>query len=476
LSKKFLSVVIILQALILISAVLIGHSIGKPSWDSDAIINEFGPLINAMQYINEYYRDKDSIKEEDMVYGAVKGMVESLGDPYSQFLPPDLYRDMMDDTSGKFGGLGVEIGMTGDDDVKGQLTIMSVFEGNPAYEAGMKSGDYITEIDGESATDITLYGAKRKLRGEPGTKVELTVVREHEDEPLKFGIIRAIIKISTVSHKILEGNIGYIRLTQFAETTPKDFEKTLNELQNIKVRGIIMDLRSNPGGTLNAAVDVASSFLKENQIVVSTKSSIKSEDKEFRTSTDMPHIDLPLMVLIDRWSASGSEIVVGAIKDYKRGLILSSSDSTYGKGSVQTIFPMLDGKSGLKLTVAHYYTPNGSDINEIGIKPDVKLPNLSSDEIKMYRKLDSNKSIEDFVKESGDDILKRLEKMSNEEDKTKFEKLVKKLNDDNIKLDESYIKLAIAEKTNNEVDDYEYDPVIKSAINHLKNGSLSAKQ
>jgi len=475
LSKKFLSVVIILQALILISAVLIGHSIGKPSWDSDAIVNEFGPLINAMQYINDYYRDKNSIKKEDMIYGAVKGMVESLDDPYSQFLPPDLYRDMMDDTSGKFGGLGIEIGMTGDD-AKDQLTIMSVFEGNPAYEAGMKPGDYIMEIDGESATNITLYGAKRKLRGEPGTKIGLTVVREHEDEPLKFDIVRAIIQISTVSHEILEGNIGYIRITQFSETTPKDFEKTLNELQNMKIKGIIMDLRSNPGGTLNAAVDVASSFLKENQIIVSTKSSIKSEDKEYKTSTDMPHIELPLMVLIDHWSASGSEIVVGAIKDYKRGLILSSSDSTYGKGSVQTIFPMLDGKSGLKLTVAHYYTPNGNDINEIGIKPDVKLPNLSSDEIKMFRKLDSNKTIEDFVKESGDDILKRLEKTSNEEDKTKFGKLVKKLNDDNIKLDESYIKLAIAEKTKNEIDNYEYDPVIKSALNHLKNGSLSAKQ
>ena len=236
-SKKFLSVVIILQALILISAVLIGHSIGKPSWDSDTIVNEFGPLINAMQYINEYYRDKSGVKKEDMIYGAIKGMVESLDDPYSQFLPPDLYRDMMDDTSGKFGGLGIEIGMTGNDRREGigmtgdgsreQLTVMSVFEGNPAYEAGMKPGDYIAEIDGESSTDITLHEAKHKLRGEPGTKVELTVIREHEDEPLKFDIVRSIIQISTVSHEILEGNIRLYKNHTVCRNNAKRFWKNI---------------------------------------------------------------------------------------------------------------------------------------------------------------------------------------------------------------------------------------------------------
>jgi carboxyl-terminal processing protease len=476
LSKKFLSVVIVLQALILISAVLINHTMGKSSSDNKTHINdEFGLLNNTMKYIKEYYRDKDDIKDDKLIYGAVKGMVESLGDPYSQFLPPDLYNDMMDDTSGKFGGLGIEIGMTGNEG-KEQLTVISVFEGNPAFKAGMKSGDYITEINGKPTIGLSLYDAKRQLRGEPGTKLKLKIEREHEDEPLEFEIIRDVIQISTVKHKILNNSIAYIRVTQFSDTTPKDFDRALKEIKNTNVKGIIMDLRSNPGGTLNASVDVASSFLGENQIVVSTKSNIQGEDKEFRTNKNVLHTDLPLIVLIDRWSASGSEIVVGAIKDHKRGLIISANESTYGKGSVQTIFPMIDGKSGLKLTVAHYYTPSGKDINKVGIAPDIKRPNLTQEEIKMFRKLTSSNYIEQFIKETGDDVLIKLDKSDNNNEKNSFDKLLKKLNEENIRLNEEYIKFAIAEKTKNEIDDYEYDPLIRFASKELRNNSLSVKQ
>lgn len=461
-SKKFFSVVIILQILILISAVLIGRSIGKSSLDADSFVDEFGPLINAMQYIKDYYRDKDEINDEKLIHGAVKGMVESLNDPYSQFLPPELYKDMLDDTSGKFGGLGIEIGMTTDGDEEEQLTVISVFEGNPAHKVGVKAGDRIVEIDKKTTTGVSLYDAKRLLRGEPGTKVEIGVDRDHVEDILDFVITREIIQVSTVKSKIIDENIGYIRITQFSDTTPKDFGKELKKLGDASVKGIIMDLRSNPGGTLNAAVDVASSFLNKGQIVVSTKSRMKEEDKEFKVSNDVYHTDLPLIVLIDRWSASGSEIVVGAIKDYKRGLIVGASESTYGKGSVQTIFPMLDGKSGLKLTVAHYYTPSGKDINKVGIAPDIKRPSLTTAEMKMYRQLDNSKDIEEFIKESGDSALKSL-------DNSKFDDLIEKLNKENIKLDASYIKFAIAEKTKNESDDYEYDPIIQFATNKLKN-------
>jgi carboxyl-terminal processing protease len=472
LSKKFLFIVIILQALILVSAVLIGHSIGKPSLKSDFSLDDFKPLINTMQHINDYYRDKDSVSEEKLINGAVKGMVESLGDPYSQFLPPELYKDMMDDTSGKFGGLGIEIGMSGDKG-KEQLTVISVFEGNPAYKVGMKAGDQIVEIEGRSTADISLYDAKRELRGEPGSKIKLKVVREHVDEPLDLAITRDVIQVSTVKYKVLDGNIGYIRLSQFSDTTPNDFDKTLKELKEAGVKGLIMDLRSNPGGTLSAAVSVASSFLNENQIVVSTKSRIPEDNMEYRVKKGIYHTDLPLIVLIDRWSASGSEIVVGAIKDYKRGVIMSVNDSTYGKGSVQTIFPMLDGKSGLKLTVAHYYTPSGKDINKVGIAPDIKRPNLTPEQMKMFQQLDSGKDIDEFIKEYGDDILKKIDQSSDNNVKTKFNKLVEKVNNGNIKLDESYIKYAIAEKTKNEIDDYEYDPLIKFAVSRLEGGSVN---
>jgi carboxyl-terminal processing protease len=239
LSKKFLFIVIILQALILVSAVLIGHSIGKPSSNANFSLDDFKPLINTMQHIRDYYRDKDSVSEEKLINGAVKGMVESLGDPYSQFLPPELYKDMMDDTSGKFGGLGIEIGMTGDEG-KEQLTAISVFEGNPAYKVGMKAGDQIIEIEGRSTAGISLYDAKRELRGEPGSKIKLKVVREHVDEPLDFDITRDVIQVSTVKYKVLDGNIGYIRLSQFSDTTPKDFDKTLKELKEADVKVLIM--------------------------------------------------------------------------------------------------------------------------------------------------------------------------------------------------------------------------------------------
>jgi carboxyl-terminal processing protease len=468
LSKKILYAVIITQALFLVSAVMISHTLGKaPAWNDDTKSFDFKLISYAKQCISENYRDKESIEQEKLMYGAIKGMAESLGDPYSQFLAPEMYKDTLDDTTGKFGGLGIEIGMT---TVKGQdqLTVMSVFEGNPAHKVGVLPGDYIVEIDSKSTIGISLYEAKCKLRGEPGTKIEIKVEREHEENPIKFNIIRDVIKVKTVKYNIMD-EIGYIRLTQFSDTTPKDFDKAIDIIESTKVKGIIMDLRSNPGGTLAAAVDVASVFLKAGQVVVSTKGRIQENNQEFRVQKGKRHTDLPLIVLTDRWSASGSEIVVGAIKDHKRGLIISTNDSTFGKGSVQTIFPMLDYKSGLKLTVAYYYTPSGENINKVGIKPDIKRPGLTTAETKMYQDLLSNKDVAAFVEKSGDNILVQLEGTKGT-DREKFDELIKKLARENIKLDESLVKYAIAQKTKNEIDEYEYDPLIKFAKDRLKSG------
>ena len=297
-------------------------------------------------------------------------------------------------------------------------------------------------------------------------------MRNGEDELIDIDITRGIIEITTVKSRMLDGDIGYIRIGQFSDTTPRDVDTALDEFEKVKVKGIILDLRTNPGGTLSAAVEVASDFLCKGQLVVYTKG--REHYKEYKVQRGASHPRHPLVVLIDRWSASGSEIVVGAIKDHKRGLIVGNEHSTFGKGSVQTIFPMQNGRTALKLTVFDYYTPSGKNINKIGIEPDIKLPGatLTSAEAKMYRKLRTSDSLEEFVKEAGDDILKRLEIEDKSDaenpDRELFSSFVKKLSQEDIILSENLIKLAVAQKTEDEIDEYEYDPTIRFAINHLK--------
>jgi carboxyl-terminal processing protease len=472
--KKTLYAIIVLQMIILVSAVLIGHSIGRaqPRDSSISSRDQFGMIGKAMLYIREKYREED-VDVEKLVYGSIKGMTEALGDPYSQFMVPEMYNDTMEDTSGKFGGLGIEIAIRFVNDYS-HLTVMSPLDGSPAHKAGVEAGDYIVKIDGESTFGISLEKAKQRLRGKPGTKVTITVVREGEDEPIDIAVTRGVIELETVKFKILDNDIGYIRLSQFSDTTPEDFDKALDEFEKAKMKGIVLDLRANPGGTLPAAVEVASDFLSEDQLVVYTQGRSEEDYKEFRVQKGKPRSRLPLVVLVNQWSASGSEIVVGAIKDHKRGLIVGNEHSTFGKGSVQTIFPMPDGKSGLKLTVANYYTPSGKNINKVGIEPDIKYPDLTSSEVRIFRKLRSSESLDQFVKEAGDDnILKKLETVKGNgtqenPDLGLFRSFTKKLSQEDIVLSESLIKLAIAYKTENEVDEYEYDPVVRFAINHLR--------
>lgn len=466
-NRKTISIVIILQIFILVAAVLIGHSFGKLRACGSTLSEDKVDLISrAIGIIVNNYKDTESLDTEKLTYGAIKGIAESLNDPYSQFLEPEMYKEILDDTSGTFGGLGIEIGITKDDD-QDRLTIISVFDGNPAKEAGLEPGDYIIEINGESTYGITLYEAKRKLRGNPGTKVRLKIIREHEEEPLNFTITRGMIHVKTVKYRILDDNIGYIRITQFTDTTSKDADSALEYFDKAGVKGIILDLRSNPGGTLKSAVEVASSFLKKGQLIVYTKGRRKDDDKKFYSEKSKSNTQTPLVVLTDKWSASGSEIVVGAIKDYKRGIIIGDGKSTFGKGSVQTIFP-LDNRSGMKLTVAYYYTPNGNNINKIGIKPDIEYPSLKPLEIKMFRSLYNSKIFNDFVAKSDDNFLERLELQSNNIEKKRFNDFKKMLEEENIVLNESLIKYALAQRTKNQDDEYKFDPVIRFAVVHLK--------
>lgn len=473
--KKTLYAIIVLQMIILVSAVLIGHSIGKAQTrdnnSSFSYRDQFGMIAQAMQHIRSKYREED-VDVEKLVYGSIKGMVEALDDPYSQFMAPDTYRDTMEYTSGKFGGLGIEITIRFVNDYP-RLMVMSPIEGSPAYKAGVEAGDYIVKIDGESTFGISLEKAKQRMRGKPGTEVTITVVRESEDEPIDITITRGVIQLETAKSSILDDDIGYIRLSQFSDTTPEDIDKALEEFEKANVKGIVLDLRSNPGGLLSAAVEVASDFLSEDQLVVSTRGRSEEDYKEYRVQKGKPRCQLPLVILVDQLSASGSEIVVGAIKDHKRGLIIGNEHSTFGKGSVQIIFPMPDGKSGLKLTVAYYYTPSGKNINKVGIEPDIKYPDLTSSEVKVFRKLRSSEDLDQFVEEAGDDILKKLETVKGNgtqenPDVELFRSFVKKISQEDITLSESLIKLAIAYKTKDEVDEYEYDPVVRFAINHLR--------
>lgn len=473
--RKTLYIIILLQVFILIFAALIGHSLGKSQTrDTTTPYTQFSMITDAMGLIRNKYKEED-VDTDKLIHGAIKGMTESLQeeyeDPYSQFMIPDSYQETMDDTSGRYGGLGIEINLSTVDGYR-RLTVMSTFDGTPANEAGLEAGDYIVRIDGELTFGITVNEAKHKLRGEPGTKVKLTVVRESEDEPIDIPVTRGLIRIPTVKSRVLEGDIGYLRLIQFSDTTPKDVDSELDQFEKAKVKGLILDLRTNPGGTLSAAVEVASDFLREGQLVVYTQGREAEDRKDYIVSNGSPHPWHPLVVLVDQWSASGSEIVVGALKDHKRALIIGGESPTYGKGSVQTIFPMRDGATGLKLTVAHYHTPSGANINKIGIEPDIKYPSTTPSEAKMYRKLGNSETLKKFIEEAGDDILARLRNINGKDDgnpdKEMFRSFIKKLAQEDIVLSENLIKLAVAEKTKSDVDEYEYDPLINLAISHLR--------
>jgi carboxyl-terminal processing protease len=317
----------------------------------------FATVIDLVQ--REYVED---VKPKDLIYGALEGMLTSL-DPYSQFLDPETYQELKVETEGEFGGIGIVIAIK-----DGILTIVSPLEDTPGYKAGLEAGDRIVKINGESTKGITLMEAVKKLRGKPGTEVTLTVLREKEHRLIEFKIVRDIIKIKSVKEaKVLEDNIGYIKLMEFQENTTSDFKKALRELDAKGIEGLILDLRNNPGGLLDVAVDVTSEFLPQGKLIVYTKGRSEKQNMEFK-SKGGSFLEKPIIVLINKGTASGAEILSGALQDNNRAIIIGQA--SFGKASVQTIIPMKDG-SALRLTTAHYYTPDGNLISEKGIQPDI---------------------------------------------------------------------------------------------------------
>ncbi len=303
----------------------------------------------------------EEVDEKDLVYGAIKGMLNSL-DPHSSFMAPEHFKEMQIDTKGEFGGLGIQICIK--DKI---LTIIAPIDDTPAFMAGVKAGDKIIKIDGESTKDITILDAVKKLRGPKGTSVTITIVREGLEKPLDIKIVRDIIKLKSVKHKIIDETIGYIKLTQFQEKTASDLRDALEEIDNKNINALILDLRNNPGGLLKGAVDVSSLFLPPQKLVVYIKGR-SGEKTEFKTAKGNRHFDYPMIVLVNQGSASASEIVAGAMQDWEKAVILGTQ--TFGKGSVQTVIPLSDG-SALRLTTARYYTPKDRSIQTTGITPDI---------------------------------------------------------------------------------------------------------
>ena len=328
---------------------------------TDDLYKELELFSDAVSIIRTDYVEEK--KSKDLMYGALKGMLASL-DPYSQFMDPDTYNEMKVETEGEFGGIGIEITMKDD-----LLTIISPIDDTPAYKAGLKAGDKIVKIDGTIVRDLTLIEAVKKLRGKPGTDVNIIILRESDKKLLEFTITRSIIKIASIKKaEMLEPGIGYIRLSEFQENTPKDLSDALKKIEAENLKGLVLDLRNNPGGLLDVAVNVAGKFLEEGKIVVTTKGRVENQNLEFKSKNKNNHLDYPIVVLINGGSASASEIVAGALQDHKRALLIGTK--SFGKGSVQTVVPMSDG-SAIRLTTSKYFTPKGRSIHGEGIMPDI---------------------------------------------------------------------------------------------------------
>jgi len=332
---------------------------GREAYDRLKVFSEVLSLVES-NYVDEV----DSGK---LVQGAIRGMLKEL-DPHTAYMTEDMFNEMQVDTKGEFGGLGITIGLKND-----VLTVIAPIEDTPAWRAGIKPGDQILKVDGESTRDMSVENAVKKMRGVPGTSVTIAVMREDFTEARDFTIVRDIIKLKSVKSRVIDDTVGYVRITQFQERTDADLEQALTAMwaERPALKGLVLDLRNNPGGLLDQAVLVSGSFLEKGKLVVYTKGRKATNNAEYKVRGGGGRTGFPIVVLVNHGSASASEIVAGALQDWGRAVILGVE--TFGKGSVQTVIPLEDG-SGLRLTTAKYYTPKGRSIQNTGIKPDIIVP------------------------------------------------------------------------------------------------------
>ena len=332
------------------------------------IFKKIDLFSEVLEKINKEY--VEDVNQSDAMDAAINGVLQSL-DPYSSYMSPEMLKEMQTETKGEFGGLGIEVGMEA-----GVVKVISPIDGSPAEEVGVKAGDYIVKIDGTQVQGKTLSEAVDLMRGPVGSEIEITVRRIGLRKALTFNIIRDIIEIKSVKSKILDSNIGYVRLTSFNDNSSEQLEKIIKDFKkNKRINKYILDLRNNPGGLLTQAIRITDFFLEHGEIV-STKSKKKIDNRKwFAKKGDIINGDT-LLILINYGSASASEIVAGALKDHKRAIILG--ESSYGKGSVQSIIP-LKNDGAIRLTVSKYYLPSGDSISEVGVNPDIFISESSDD-------------------------------------------------------------------------------------------------
>lgn len=401
-------------------------------------LEEFSRVLNIIE--KSYVEEVDT---DEVVQGAIKGMLSSL-DPHSSYLKPEDFKELTLETKGSFTGIGIEITIK-----DGFLTVVSPIEGTPAFKEGLKAGDKIIKINDEPTKDMSLMESVKKLRGPKGTDVTISIFREGWTELHDVKITRDVIPLHSVKSKLLEDGYPYIRIINFQERTTKDFKKALKELgQKGEIKGLIIDLRNNPGGLLDQSVQVADVFIDEG-VIVSTKGRIKDQNRVYKARKNSAVYNFPIVVLVNEGSASASEIVAGALKDHKKAIIVGAQ--TFGKGSVQTIIRMDDG-GGLRLTTARYYTPNGTSIQATGIVPDVLIPTQVIERDKGDEDDKDQKKIK-FLREK--DLKGHIE---NGQLKKKSDKKAKKDKD----------ALKAAEEQEKIKEELESDTQLKSALTLLK--------
>jgi carboxyl-terminal processing protease len=357
------------MAALLLMVVLAAYDrnpVGSAQAYNDSTYDQIRLFSEALSIVRKSYVEEPETRE--LVRGAIRGMLNSL-DPHSSFMDPDMYKEMQIDTQGEFQGIGITIGIR--DKV---LTVIAPIDDTPAFRAGILAGDKIIMIEDKSTKDMTLFEAVKLMRGPKGTDVTINILREGEPEPLKFTITRDVIPLISVKVKDIDPDVGYVRITQFQKKTSSEFEEALQKVREEKgdnFKGLVLDLRNNPGGLLISAIDVADQFIASGSIVT-TKGRLQNQDFAYNAKPKGTEPEYPMVVLVNGGSASASEIVAGALQDYKKAILIGTT--TFGKGSVQTIYRLGDG-SGMRVTTARYFTPNGRSIQATGIEPDIVVTN-----------------------------------------------------------------------------------------------------
>jgi carboxyl-terminal processing protease len=454
--KEKLFLIIVTSVSLVIIILLVFSSRLLASTQDTKLEGKIDEIRDVLMFIRGNYVDEEKVKLDTLVEGALKGVLDSLDDPYSAYLSEAEMMDMEETTTGKFGGVGIYI-------LKGEkgVEVARPIQGTPAYKAGINAGDVIISIEGESTQDLSIDDVVERLKGEPGTRVKMTVLRG-ESSIFEITVIRAMIELPTVKKAVMPANIGYLQIIQFTPHTLQRVEEALIYFDEKKYKALVIDVRSNPGGLLSSVVDIADLFFPKGSLIVSTKSRNPLEEEVYRAENDaIVSEDVPIVVLIDKYSASASEILTGVFKDTHRAYIMG--EKSYGKGSVQQVRYLEDG--GFRLTVAKYYTPANISIDGVGIEPDrvIEEEELSEKEEKSLEMLLEDDAIQRFVQQYPDptegeikEFISTLRKRGN---------IVR----------ERYIKNLIRKelnRTNNNppVFDLEFDIVLQEAVSYLESG------